>query len=397
MRSRFAGILGVAAVVCALPAAASAGATKWTDVCRADLDVAIFSDSAPEALVDTFALSWVPTRVSGRAGPYLSDAGVPIQSVSEIAMPATPDSRGVGAVGTLTGRPYLFSLRLVSSTNSPPAPAGVSRMRADWRLYAAKGGLVFAYGSQTIDVRIDGGTVAATFSGRSAGQPFAARFSASCTKGALSYPHEVFGDGGDITFDVEPHYRGTFAASARGLVPAVTEAGTVSQDPGQSFSPGGEGTTSVDVVVPEGTTFARFSLSGGLPGSLNDLDLYLYRVSGETEQLVDTSAGPFATERIDAPVLGPGTYRLWIHGYATDGPSANFTVSTWIVGSDTAGNTSVTVTDSVTSDTPVPITLSFTGLAPATKYLGTIVYSGAVESGAVDMQHEKTLVIVETP
>ncbi|MGH8937927.1 MAG: S8 family serine peptidase, partial [Actinomycetes bacterium] len=77
---------------------------------------------------------------------------------------------------------------------------------------------------------------------------------------ALAAPTQVSGTGGPISYNVKFGYTGPFTAQARGLVPATTNPGTVADDPGDEFSPGGPGTVSFDVVVPAGTTYARFSL-----------------------------------------------------------------------------------------------------------------------------------------
>src|SRR5262249_42388731 len=66
---------------------------------------------------------------------------------------------------------------------------------------------------------------------------------------ALAAPGAVSGTGGTINYTVQFGYDGSFNAAAQGLIPATTFPGTVVQDPGQSFSPGGPGTTSFDVAV----------------------------------------------------------------------------------------------------------------------------------------------------
>src|SRR5262249_14746149 len=76
---------------------------------------------------------------------------------------------------------------------------------------------------------------------------------------ALAAPAQVSGAGSPINYAIKFGYTGAFSATARGLIPATTFAGSVAQDPGQSFSPGGFGTTFFDVAVPAGTTYARFS------------------------------------------------------------------------------------------------------------------------------------------
>jgi hypothetical protein len=80
-----------------------------------------------------------------------------------------------------------------------------------------------------------------------------------------------------------------------------------------------------------------------------------------------------------------------VHGFATDGPDSNFTLFNWVLGSASAGNMTVTAPSTATTGTTGTITLSFSGLAAATKYLGSVAYSGA--SGMPN----PTIVRVDTP
>jgi hypothetical protein len=66
-----------------------------------------------------------------------------------------------------------------------------------------------------------------------------------------------------------------------------------------------------------------------------------------------------------------------VHGFATDGPDANFTLFSWVLGSAAAGNMTVTAPAAATLGTSAPVSLSFSGLAPGTKYLGSVAYSGS--------------------
>lgn len=58
-------------------------------------------------------------------------------------------------------------------------------------------------------------------------------------------------------------------------------------DPTDAFTPGGPGTTAFTVVIPAGTTYARFALFDASVSPPSDLDLYVYR--GTT--LVGSSGG----------------------------------------------------------------------------------------------------------
>jgi hypothetical protein len=210
---------------------------------------------------------------------------------------------------------------------------------------------------------------------------------------ALSAPSEVSGTGDDINYDIKFGYNGSFSATPRGLVPATTNAGTVADDPGDSFSPGGPGTTSFDVVVPSGSTYARFQLFNAYTDGADDLDLYVYRCSSPTTctTLVGSSTGGTADERVNLVNPTAATYRVWVHGFATDGPDANFTMFDWVLGSTSAGNMSVAAPSTATIGGTGTITLSFSGLAATTKYLGSVAYSGATG------MPNPTIVRVDTP
>jgi subtilisin family serine protease len=203
----------------------------------------------------------------------------------------------------------------------------------------------------------------------------------------LSAPASVFGNGGPISYEVKFGYTGAFAATARGLIPATTFAGTVTDDPGDSFSPGGPGTVSFDVVVPAGSTYARFALFDDFTDGNDDLDLYVFR--GGT--LVGVSGGVTSAEEVNLVNPVAATYTVWVHGFDTDGPDANFTLFSWVLGTADAGNMTVSAPASAVIATTGTIELTFSGLAPATKYLGSVAYSGI--SGLPN----PTIVRVDTP
>jgi len=204
---------------------------------------------------------------------------------------------------------------------------------------------------------------------------------------ALAAPAQVSGNGSPINYNVTFGYTGAFGATARGLVPATTFAGTVVDDPGDSFSPGGPGTISFDVVVPAGTTYVRFSLFNEFTDGSDDLDLYVFR--GAT--LVGASGGGTSEEEVNLLNPAADTYRVWVHGFATDGPDSNFTLFTWVLGSADAGNMTVSAPASAVLGTTGTINLTFSGLTAGTKYLGSVAYSG------VAGLPNPTIVRVDTP
>ncbi len=203
-------------------------------------------------------------------------------------------------------------------------------------------------------------------------------------------PASVFGTGGPISYNVKFGYTGPWGATARGLIPATQTAGTVADDPTNSFVAGGPGTTSFDFVMPAGTTHARFSLFDNFTdgNGADDLDIIVVRLSNN--QTVAATGG--ATSNEQANVLNPAageTYRVWVHGYDTDGPDSNFTLFSWLLGNTAAGNMTVSAPASATLGTTGVVNLTFSGLAPATKYMGSVAYTGVAAN--------PTVVNVDTP
>ncbi len=193
---------------------------------------------------------------------------------------------------------------------------------------------------------------------------------------ALAAPPQVSGNGTPITYNVKFGFSGPFTADPRGVVPAITNAGSVATNASQSFN----------VVVPAGTTYARFSLFDQ-PGISDDLDLEVY--NGAT--LVGSSGGSTAAEEVNLLNPAAATYTVKVIGFATQNPTANFTLYSWVLGSTAAGNMSVSAPAMATTGATSPITLSFTGLSPATKYLGSVLYGGS------PLLPNPTIVRVDTP
>ena len=140
--------------------------------------------------------------------------------------------------------------------------------------------------------------------------------------------------------------------------------------------------------VPAGTTYARFSLFNEFTDGHDDLDLYVYNSAGT---LVGSSGGSTSAEEVNLLNPAADTYTVWVHGFATDGPDANFTLFEWVLGSASAGNMTVSAPASATLLATGSINLTFSGLAPATKYLGSVAYSG------VSGLPSPTIVRVDTP
>jgi subtilisin family serine protease len=173
---------------------------------------------------------------------------------------------------------------------------------------------------------------------------------------ALAAPAEVNG-----SYNVTFGYTGPFSATARGLIPP-TKTGSVAT---------GEWTLS----SRPGTTYARFSLFNTEVSQPSDLDLEV-RGPAPSTALVGSSGGGTSNEEVNLLNLAAGDYTVRVVGFAVPVGSANFTLFDWALGSTAAGNMTVVAPASAVLGTTSPITLGFSGLAPATKYLGSVAYSG---------------------
>ena len=180
-------------------------------------------------------------------------------------------------------------------------------------------------------------------------------------------------DPAGTSYDVTFGYDGTFSATPRGLVPAAVTPGTVSDDPTDSTcSLSSPNAQKIDVAVPADTTYARFSLFDADVNAGSDLDLCVF--NGTT--LVGTSGSGTSAEEVNLLNPGAATYTVVVQGWGVVGATP-FKLHTWLLGSADAGNMTVTAPNQAVTGAKGTIGLSFTGLAPATKYLGSVAYSGS--------------------
>jgi Subtilase family/Fibronectin type-III domain/Peptidase inhibitor I9/PA domain len=196
---------------------------------------------------------------------------------------------------------------------------------------------------------------------------------------ALAAPAQVSGTGGPINYTVKFGYDGPFTATARGLIPATTNTGSVADDPADEFDPEGEGVASFPFTIAAGTTYARFSLFDSDVAPASDLDLYVIRKSDGV--LVGASGTGTSTEEVNLLNPAAGDYTAYVHGWGVPAPGpATFTLFSWLLGSADAGNMNVTAPATATTGGSGTIGLTFTGLTPGTKYLGSVAYGDGVSA-----------------
>jgi len=201
---------------------------------------------------------------------------------------------------------------------------------------------------------------------------------------ALAAPAQVSG-----SYNVTFGYDGPFSATARGLIPATTTVDTVLDDPTDSTcsltSPNADKHT---ISIPAGTTYARFSLFDAFTDGDDDLDMCVFN---SASALVGSSGSGTSAEQVNLVNPAADTYTVVVQGWATDGPDAGYTLFHWLLGSADAGNMTVTAPATATTGGTGAINLAFSGLAPGTKYLGSVAYAGA--TGLPN----PTIVRVDTP
>jgi len=186
---------------------------------------------------------------------------------------------------------------------------------------------------------------------------------------ALAAPAQVTG-----SYSVTFGYDGPFSATARGLVPAALSNGTVADDPTNGdCSLAAPNAQIIEVAVPAGTTYARFSTFDADVNAGSDLDLCVYNIAGAQ---VGASAGGTSAEEVNLSNPGAGTYRVVVHGWGVVG-STPFKLHSWLLGGTAAGNMTVSAPANAVTATTGTITLGFSGLTAGTKYLGSVAYGGA--------------------
>jgi hypothetical protein len=204
----------------------------------------------------------------------------------------------------------------------------------------------------------------------------------------LAAPAEVSGTGGPMTWTAKSGYDGTLNAVVRGLVPATTSTFTLAQDPDATFDPADStGTFKKDVAVPAGGIFRAGIYEDAITPTGTDLDLYVYL--GST--LVGVSADGDSNEEVTLRSSSALTLTVYVHGWSTNGPSANVTLFDWVANAG-AGNLAVSpASTAVTTGSTVSYSATPSGLAPATRYFGSVDYNnGTARIG-------QTYVSVKTP
>ncbi|MCW2503785.1 MAG: protease-associated domain protein [Actinomycetia bacterium] len=207
---------------------------------------------------------------------------------------------------------------------------------------------------------------------------------------AVAAPVQAGGKGtsGSVSVPVSAGYTGTLFSAVSGLVPAAVSAGTVQNPTGQQFPEAqpvaSEHTAKFTVSVPAGTKLARFSTFDADYPDGSDLDIFLYKAGTATQ--VGKSTGGTAEEQVDVVAPAAGDYDVYVDLYAVGGggSSLNVKLDSWALGSGAAGNAAATpASQAVTIAKPTAVTVTWTGLAPGQRWLGSLDFSdGTAPAGA---------------
>ncbi|HEV8312045.1 MAG TPA: S8 family peptidase, partial [Burkholderiaceae bacterium] len=204
---------------------------------------------------------------------------------------------------------------------------------------------------------------------------------------ALAAPATVSGTGGPISYDVIFGYAGSFTATPRGLVTPTITAGTVADDPSNgSCTLSSPNAQLIDVVVPANTTYARFATFDADVNAGSDIDMCVFL--GTTQ--VGSSGTGTSSEEVNLVNPAAGTYTVVVQGWGVVG-STPFKLHSWMLGDSAVGNMSLSAPTTAAIGATGTVTLTFSGLSSGTKYLGSVVYGGAIG------MPNPTIVRVDTP
>jgi hypothetical protein len=205
---------------------------------------------------------------------------------------------------------------------------------------------------------------------------------------AIAAPTEVSGNGAAQSYDITFGYNGPFAMTTRGLLAATQKPGTVADDPTNTFVVGGPGITAHEVVIPAGTTYARFALYDDQIPAGNDLDMYVYNSDGDE---VGSSGSGTSQEIVNLTNPPADTYTVYVHGWQTLGSgTTSYTLYTWGLGSASAGNMAATGPAAAVTGASGTVNLAFSGLTAGTRYLGAVDYKNGATTVGSTIVYQKT-------
>ncbi len=198
-------------------------------------------------------------------------------------------------------------------------------------------------------------------------------------------PAEIttFGGSGNLDFEVEFGFSGSYSPQVHGLNLPLILNGFVDNDPTKTFTfRSNAGVTQHVISVPANQLYARFALFDALTDGDDDLDMYVYYcgTTGESCSKLGESGEPTSQERFDVYRPAEGLYAVLVHGFETDevqgGPGSNYQLLGWAFGTiDDKGNMTASGPAFVNAGTTGTVTVDWAGLGPNTIYLGGISHN----------------------
>ena len=116
--------------------------------------------------------------------------------------------------------------------------------------------------------------------------------------------------------------------------------------------------------------------------------------------LVGSTGGATSDETFSLINPTAALYRVFIHGFETDGPDAQYTLFHWIVPEPAAGNLTVTAEANVVAGNTYVVSGAWSGLTAGVKYLGTLTHhriAAPVPPGSVRIGHTSVFIDVPNP
>lgn len=198
-------------------------------------------------------------------------------------------------------------------------------------------------------------------------------------RGALfASPAEISGSGesGSASFPVSFGYTGSYAAAPHGLEPATVTSDSVVQDPDQTFDPN-DGFSNLHQFNLSGAAYFRIAMPpDSVADPAIDLDIFVYNPVGVG---VASSTSGSTNELIDILLPMDGTWSVYVHGWQTGGPSADYDMYSWIISATPGGNLNIDAAPaSATLGASATVDVSWTGATAGQWHLGAVSHTGDI-------------------
>ena len=219
-------------------------------------------------------------------------------------------------------------------------------------------------------------------------------------------PRVTLGSGasGNLRFEVQFGYTGTYTTAVAGLAAPHIVQGTVVTDGEQNsyiqIPIGGNLPADIwrsppNMIVTDATdTYLRVALFDANTTGDDDLDLYVYYCPTAFSCEAPLYSGNFnSNEQVDILLPDAGNYIVDVHGFHTEGDSSNFDLFVWTVGAaNQLGNLAIAAPTAATSGTQGTVTVTWDGLdthrddIELKAHLGTIIHDDQNPDAQVPLQ-----------